>query len=611
LHIPVENILIPPSALIQDRKHSPDIYAPKATGRRAFGAGVPFPSNFKGETRLPRVLREATSFVLMDGVVQTEGIFRISPPLKARDIVRESYDRGQKFIIWKETNRVIWDLPEYPDTVGLKEVVTDIGQDEGYGVHVAAGLIKLWYSELRNPIVPESSYQIIREVFSGQTGPLPASKLGSMATEKDKAIRMEDLIDFLSPASEVSPLTPRTRMILCRHLFPLMYAVTQHSARNLMTVENLAIVFAPTLICGRNPMDDMLMTQVIRRVLIATIDNWISLREIFGILPDAFEEALKRPADWEDYEDPLDFSTEMHGYGSKSSMPVLPRLNTANKIVMKDYEGDYDDDAEEMDMDAHEEMQSVGVASPARSSSRHAPGSLQSSPILGGPHAPPLPPRMTSYGRASNSPSPDPGSGRKTLGGTPPLPMRAFTVSGSPTFGAMKLFGKGDVAPPRSDPYSGSKSSSPHSGSFPFKKGSQTPTSNPVFGLGMNPQLKIEPEPIILPPHYSTVVGEFNDSPTSYTADGFGPPRRSGFSFDESDFGTNEKQQSMLGAVTPVDGRDSPSPSTGTGMPKRKPVGSGAGGSTAPPSRDGSTTGGENGLLGLGVAGVGGKMDLD
>ncbi len=80
LHIPIENLLIPPAVYLHDRKLSPDIYVPFVTGKRAFGVRQPFPKNLNtGEARLPRVLRETTSFLLMPPNIRAEGIFRIPP----------------------------------------------------------------------------------------------------------------------------------------------------------------------------------------------------------------------------------------------------------------------------------------------------------------------------------------------------------------------------------------------------------------------------------------------------------------------------------------------------------------------------------------------------
>lgn len=37
LYFPIENLLIPPSAYVTDRRRLPDIYVPYASGKRAFG----------------------------------------------------------------------------------------------------------------------------------------------------------------------------------------------------------------------------------------------------------------------------------------------------------------------------------------------------------------------------------------------------------------------------------------------------------------------------------------------------------------------------------------------------------------------------------------------
>lgn len=142
LQIPIEDLLIPPSAYLADRRKSPDIYAPYASGRRAFGVHNPLPLSADGSVRLPRVLRETTSFVIMDDNITAEGIFRVSARAQAVDILKEAYDRGQKFIVWKEVNTVLASS-YYREGIG-HVWVEELDRAEGYELHVAAALIKLW-----------------------------------------------------------------------------------------------------------------------------------------------------------------------------------------------------------------------------------------------------------------------------------------------------------------------------------------------------------------------------------------------------------------------------------------------------------------------------------
>lgn len=44
LYFPIENLLIPPSAYVTDRRRLPDIYVPYASGKRAFGTRKALPT---------------------------------------------------------------------------------------------------------------------------------------------------------------------------------------------------------------------------------------------------------------------------------------------------------------------------------------------------------------------------------------------------------------------------------------------------------------------------------------------------------------------------------------------------------------------------------------
>ncbi|KAF2420551.1 Rho GTPase activation protein [Tothia fuscella] len=290
LHIPIDNILIPPSAFLRDRQVASSIHVPSASGRRAFGAPQPFPKNFQGQWRLPRVLRETTSFILMGDNINMEGLFRIPAHVKLKEILREAYDRGQKFIIWKEQN-IALPLPRYYNAEGLDTIVAQADQSETYGVHLAAGLLKFWYAELREPLFPPSCYRDLKIHF-GNAEATPS---------------LEKLTEMLSYMSKWSILPITSRQVLNRHLLPLMSAVIQHSDRNKMTADNIAVCFAPTLLCGFDPVEDMKMSAIVRKILAVAADLWSAgLREALGIEEGAFAHDMQPPARIEDYEDPLD-----------------------------------------------------------------------------------------------------------------------------------------------------------------------------------------------------------------------------------------------------------------------------------------------------------------
>lgn len=285
-YIPVEQLLIPPSVYVQDRRVKPEIYVPYATGRRAFGAQHPLPKNIDtGETRLPRVLRETSAFLLMGENVNTEGLFRIPPNAVLSGVLKEAYDRGQQWIVWKERGATL-------AQPGLDPKLLDyVRLEDAYPVHQAAALIKVWYRELRQPIFPETSYHALKEKFEPH----------------DAQVSAEDLVDLLLPQSEQSPLSATSRAALTRHLLPLLSEVAAHEKSNKMNSENLAIVFSMCMVCGSNQMEDAKVANtVVKKILMAAIDMWPQLREGMGISRDHFWEDLEPPKNLQDYEDPFD-----------------------------------------------------------------------------------------------------------------------------------------------------------------------------------------------------------------------------------------------------------------------------------------------------------------
>ena len=292
LHIPIENLLIPPSAYFTDRRLSKDIYAPYTSGRRAFAVKEPLPLSSQGVPRLPRVLREATSFLIMDPLIKTEGIFRISPRAITVDILTEAYDRGQKFIVWKDGD-VSLSHGHMREGTGLV-YVEELDQTEGYDLHAAAALIKQWYKELRDPIFPQSCYPALERFY------------GATYSETEQPLKVSQLLDILAVDDEWSPIDKTARIILTMHLLPLLSRVTDFQDWNQMTAYNLAVCFAPSLLRGPDPIEDVRIASIIRRILMALIMHWkTDLAPRFATSIPKLEESLHPPEAIQDREDPL------------------------------------------------------------------------------------------------------------------------------------------------------------------------------------------------------------------------------------------------------------------------------------------------------------------
>jgi Rho GTPase-activating protein 1 len=309
-HLPIENLLIPPSAYLQDRKVSPDIHVPEATGTRAFASRRPLPKSITtGQTRLPRVLRETTTFILLPHNIREEGLFRIPPHTTLIGVLKEAYDRGQKFIVWKEKGAVF-----APPGIDVS-LINEIRLEDTYGVHLAASLIKAWYRDLREPIFMESSYSFVREKFQ----------------DTHKAVTLEDLTDLLLPSSELSPLSATAREILSRHLLPMLSKVASHESNNKMNAENLAICFSMCLVCGSNQLEDGKMSMIIKRIVQAAIENWAALQKAMDTSADSFNSDIAGPKDHRDYEDPLEAE-----WPAKASYEDDAQSQSSHRIIMAD-----------------------------------------------------------------------------------------------------------------------------------------------------------------------------------------------------------------------------------------------------------------------------------
>lgn len=285
--------MIPLSAYLTDRRISKTIDVPYATGGRAFGVKEPLPLSSNGLLRLPRVLREATMFLIMDPLIKKEGLFRISPRAITVDILAEAYDRAQKFIVWREGDVFLshGHMKEGTGTV----YVDGLDQTEGYEVHAATALIKYWYAQLRDSIFPQSCYPAL-EKFYGV----------SNDQSEEVPLKVPQLLELLSVDGQWSPISQTSRMILIMHLLPLLSRVAEFQEWNQMNAYNLSVCLTPCLVRGPDPHEDMRMSIVVRRILTALIIHWkADLAPRFGMDVSKFEDSLRMPEAVGDREDPV------------------------------------------------------------------------------------------------------------------------------------------------------------------------------------------------------------------------------------------------------------------------------------------------------------------
>lgn len=310
---------------MHDRRISEDIFAPYASGRRAFTARQPFPAASNGGTRFPRILRETTSFLLMEENITVEGLFRVPPHSKLRDVLKEAYDRGQKYIVYKDNGSTL-PLPPYPHAEHQDEIIAEVDPKDAYGVYMAAALIKAWYADLRQPIFPPTSYRDLKRLY-GDPEDVPG---------------LDRLTDLISPASDWSFLPAISREILVRHLLPLLDAIAQKQEQNKMTAENLAVCFAPALLCGPDQLEDAKMSSIVRRILTEAIELWSQgLKKACGQKGDDFRGDLKLPTDEKDWEDPVEGkrgpTEERDSIDENQRTGVIP-IDEEQRIILQDNE---------------------------------------------------------------------------------------------------------------------------------------------------------------------------------------------------------------------------------------------------------------------------------
>lgn len=161
---------------------------------------------------LPDVVQRLQAFLQRDDCINKEGIFRVPAGTHILKEAQVDIDRGQ--------------LPKFLQC-GAEDKVTE------NDAHVAAGVYKLFYRRMPQPLIPWDSYDAILstkeprelvEVFKAQVRRWPPVHRKCM----------ENLLDFLA-------------------------TVARHAKCNKMSKNNLATVFAPSVLRQRNasPMDDL------------------------------------------------------------------------------------------------------------------------------------------------------------------------------------------------------------------------------------------------------------------------------------------------------------------------------------------------------------------
>lgn len=163
---------------------------------------------------VPDIVLDCLLFLLHNSL-SIEGIFRISGDDDTIADLRRSYDEGKSHSHYRNATAAS---------------ITES--------HDIASLIKYYLRLLPDPLFPKKSYRFLTETLQ-----LPESEY------------LSQMKIFLSPhdGSETNPILPEklciTNLKVLSYLFFVLHQITLHTEENKMTGDNLAIIFAPSLLC--------------------------------------------------------------------------------------------------------------------------------------------------------------------------------------------------------------------------------------------------------------------------------------------------------------------------------------------------------------------------
>lgn len=240
LHLDITNLCIPPAVYFHDRKLNLSIAIPSPPPPVFFRPPFHTPANPPrvGENMpLPKVLVDTYRYI-RSSCLSVEGLFRVPPHAILLDILREAVDREQT-IKWDE-----------------------------WGPYTAAALVKLYYRSLPEPIFPCEYYGRL-------------TSLTNEMEEKGEDGTFSAVRTLLE--SEEKGLPKSSRVLLLKHLLPLLALVAQNSDVNKMTPLNLAVCIAGSLVRSDDMVADAKASSGVRKFLEVAIER---IEELAPELPN-------------------------------------------------------------------------------------------------------------------------------------------------------------------------------------------------------------------------------------------------------------------------------------------------------------------------------------
>eukprot|EP00842_Homolaphlyctis_polyrhiza_P004501 jgi/Hompol1/5051/HPOL_001875-RA len=213
-YVPLENIELPPEIQEYNEKYTMPGYITlsrrqsiKVANTKVFEVRLEDLMGNDGSKGIPRILLDTIDYITKHGL-DADGIFRKSASSTSLQEAKRAYNQGK--------------VPDF-ETLG--------------GVHIAAGLLKMWFREMSEPIFPASLYPLVRDVE-----------------------KVPSKIDFIR--SKFLPCLPIPVQLVLGRLFALLNAVHLNSDSNRMPSSNLTIVWSPNFVRSDNLVLDIGMCAI-------------------------------------------------------------------------------------------------------------------------------------------------------------------------------------------------------------------------------------------------------------------------------------------------------------------------------------------------------------
>jgi len=202
---------------------SNDEISPIKNSETVFGVPLEQLMGYEGERGIPKIVSDAVEFLLENGLKE-EGLFRRSPSMHLIKTVKEAYNIGNANITIQSLNNT----------------------------HLAAVILKTFVRELPKPVFPAELYPEFK-------------KINYKIEPSELAVEINENI--------LDKITTNNRMLfaeICR----LLKEVHLNSQYNLMSANNLAIVWTPNLVKSGKPFEDFEMATVAPEGTVGSFVRW-------------------------------------------------------------------------------------------------------------------------------------------------------------------------------------------------------------------------------------------------------------------------------------------------------------------------------------------------